>query len=344
VLTASLTGHSRLKNYKWEAMKRIFTSSILILFVQIFFVGILYGQNTVPAGINYQAVARDSDGDELVNTDIEVQFSIRTGSPTGTIVYQEVFTDVTTSKYGVFSLIIGKGTMVGGTVDAFADIDWSTANHYLQVEVKFENTFLDMGTMQFMAVPYALYAGKTLMQDLSVNSSDELSITGGSAAIVIDRSSENELQTLTYNANSRDLTISGTNSTVDLGTEVAFRAQNLESDVAPQLSDVTMTYDAPDLSIGGGFNAGTGIFTAPANGIYTFNVAYLAVGAGVRDVSIYKNSALYEVIAKEVGSSVAIPVRSVTIRLNTGDTVEIKISTGTATQTGTGSFAGYKVD
>ena len=63
------------------------------------------------------------------------------------------------SKYGVFSLIIGKGDPVHGT---FCRHDWSSANHYLQVEVKFENLFMDMGTMQFMAVPYALYAWKSL--------------------------------------------------------------------------------------------------------------------------------------------------------------------------------------
>ena len=48
------------------------------------------------------------------------------------------------------------------SVALFADINWSTVNHYLQVSVKFENNFMDMGTMQFMAVPYALYAGKSL--------------------------------------------------------------------------------------------------------------------------------------------------------------------------------------
>ncbi|MCK7541047.1 MAG: hypothetical protein MZV63_64255 [Marinilabiliales bacterium] len=42
------------------------------------------------------------------------------------------------------------------------NIDWSAFNHWLQVSVKFENNFMDMGTMQFMAVPYALYAGKSL--------------------------------------------------------------------------------------------------------------------------------------------------------------------------------------
>jgi hypothetical protein len=106
-----------------------------------------------------------------------------------------------------------------------------------------------------------------------------------------------------------------------------------------------MTYDTPDLSVGGGFNAGTGVFTAPADGIYTFNVSYYADGAGgSREVSIYVNSAPYEKIAVEITSGTTITVRSVTIRLSKGNTVSVVIYTGTATQTGTGSFAGYKVN
>ena len=140
-------------------MKRVI--SLVLMITGIFLTGgeTASGQGTVPGGINYQAVARDKDGKEIVNTDIEVRFTILSGSPTGTEVYQEVFTDVITSRYGVFSLVIGDGDPVIGT---FAGIDWSTANHYLQVSVKFENNFMDMGTMQFMAVPYALYAGKSL--------------------------------------------------------------------------------------------------------------------------------------------------------------------------------------
>lgn len=117
---------------------------------------------TVPAGINYQAVARDNTGAELANTTISVKFSILKDSPLGTAVYEELHSNVVTSKYGVFSLVIGQGTVTGGTAATLADIDWSSGNYYLNVQVKFDNTFLDMGSMQFLAVPYALYAAKSL--------------------------------------------------------------------------------------------------------------------------------------------------------------------------------------
>ena len=121
-----------------------------------------FGQGNVPLGIYYQAVARDNYGKELVNTKIDVRFSIIIENPLGTVVYQELHSDVITSKYGVFSLIIGHGTPTGGIFGELSQINWSQAYHYLKVEVKFDNDFIDMGTMQFLAVPYALYAQKSL--------------------------------------------------------------------------------------------------------------------------------------------------------------------------------------
>jgi hypothetical protein len=116
----------------------------------------------VPLGIFYQAVDRDNFGKELVNKSIDVKFSIISGNPLGTVVYQELHSGITTSKYGVFSLIIGHGTPTGGLYGELSQVQWNTAYHYLKIEVKFDNDFVDMGTMQFLAVPYALYAQKSL--------------------------------------------------------------------------------------------------------------------------------------------------------------------------------------
>ena len=117
---------------------------------------------SVPMGIYYQAVARDNFGKELVNREIDVRFSIIADNPLGTVVYQELHSGISTSRYGVFSLIIGTGVPTGGTYEKFSQVDWSLSLNYLKVEVKFDNDFLDMGTMQFLAVPYALYAQKSL--------------------------------------------------------------------------------------------------------------------------------------------------------------------------------------
>jgi len=124
--------------------------------------GILSFSQNVPMGIFYQAVARDNFGKELVNKAIDVKFSILKNNEDGLVVYQEIHANVKTTKYGVFSLVIGKGTPSGGIYEYFSQVDWSLATHYLKIEVKFDKDFLYMGTMQFLAVPYALYAQKSL--------------------------------------------------------------------------------------------------------------------------------------------------------------------------------------
>lgn len=121
----------------------------------------LLGQ-TVPYGMHYQAVARDNTGKELSDRSIDVKFTIITGTPLGAIAYQELHQGVKTTKYGVFSLVIGSGVPLGGTAGELSQVEWSTAPHYLKVEIKFFNDFLDMGTMPLLSVPYALYAGKSL--------------------------------------------------------------------------------------------------------------------------------------------------------------------------------------
>jgi hypothetical protein len=138
-----------------KSIKRYYVLMVFLLAVTAAF-----GQN-VPFGIFYQAVARDNYGKELVNQAIDVKFSIISGNPLGPIVYQEL-SHATTSKFGVFTLVIGSGTPTGGTYGELSQIQWNTAYHYLKVEVKFDNDFIDMGTMQFLAVPYALYAQKSL--------------------------------------------------------------------------------------------------------------------------------------------------------------------------------------
>jgi hypothetical protein len=112
--------------------------------------------------MHYQAVARDEAGNELTQKTIDVKFTILSGSPIGTQVYQELYPGVVTSKYGVFSLIIGKGTKTDPSGPDISQVPWDQANQWLRVEIDFGRGFINMGTMQFMAVPYAMYAYKSL--------------------------------------------------------------------------------------------------------------------------------------------------------------------------------------
>jgi hypothetical protein len=133
---------------------------ILLTLTSVLFCAITFAQS-VPQGINYQAVARDANGDVLMNQALTIQFSviadIADTTNTG-ISWQETHT-VSTNDYGLFTAIIGNGTTTGLGFSATFDVtDWGTSNHLLKVEVDYGSGLVDMGTTAFMSVPYAMQA------------------------------------------------------------------------------------------------------------------------------------------------------------------------------------------
>ena len=122
----------------------IFLAAVLIAFTA-----------TAQQGINYKALVKDNLGNVVANQTIDVRFTII--ADTGpTNVYVETHTGVATDANGIVILNIGEGT----TSDVFTDIAWGSDTHALKVEIDIEQdaSFVDMGTTQFMAVPYALQA------------------------------------------------------------------------------------------------------------------------------------------------------------------------------------------
>ena len=220
------------------------------------FSAVILAQDNVPLGIHYQAVARDNFGNELVNRKISVRFSIISEDPLGTVVYQELHQDILTSRFGVFSLIIGHGTPTGkAQYGELSQIAWESAFHFLKVEVKFENDFMDMGTMQFLSVPYALYARRSLEpgpegpkgdtgpkgepgdpasdnQTLSFDGST-LSISGGNSLSLTDL-----VQNLTVSYQS-----DGTYLGISRGNSVKLATIEADGDPKNELQDLTISSD-----------------------------------------------------------------------------------------------------
>ncbi len=86
-----------------------------------------FGQS-VPQGINYQAVARDSTGAVLLNQGLTIQFSVISDITTGNVSWQETHT-VTTNDDGLFAAFKGQGTSTGvGSSATFDVIDWGASN------------------------------------------------------------------------------------------------------------------------------------------------------------------------------------------------------------------------
>jgi hypothetical protein len=112
----------------------------------------------VPQKMNYQAVARNAAGDVIANQNIRVRFSIREGSSSGAIVYQEVH-QVSTNQFGLFTAQIGTGLQ---TLNSFSDISWGSGDKYLQIEFDDQGgtNYQNLGSTQLISVPFALYALK----------------------------------------------------------------------------------------------------------------------------------------------------------------------------------------
>jgi hypothetical protein len=186
---------------------------------------------TSPTGINYQAVARGTDGNTLTSKTLDVRFSILQGGVNGPSVWEEVH-NVTTNNFGVFIVIIGQGTRTGGTYSSFNSIDWSLSAYYLKTEVKFGNDFEAMGTSQMTWVPYALYALKSGSSSSgsdsdSTNELQTIAFQGNTLQIMhkgkvdgsvtlADNDATNELQELSYDAVNEHLTLSKSNTVIDL--------------------------------------------------------------------------------------------------------------------------------
>ena len=131
-----------------------------------------YGQDLVAPldGINYQAVAIDEDGNEIVGVDIDnkplynkeikVRFTIDNG-PSGSIIYYQDEHITNTDKYGLFSVVIGHGINTGiGTENVLIDIPWINGDQWLMIELDIHNdgNYRLVGHEKFMSVPFAFYS------------------------------------------------------------------------------------------------------------------------------------------------------------------------------------------
>lgn len=111
-------------------------STFALLFFLYFGIS-LFAQN----GISFQGIARDPQGNAIVNRTIPVKFTIGSFSETQ---------NLTTDNFGVFSATIGKGTLESGATK-FDDLVFANITENLKVEVD-GNTIYDD---KFNTVPYA---------------------------------------------------------------------------------------------------------------------------------------------------------------------------------------------
>jgi hypothetical protein len=153
-------------------MKKIFTLTFVLLSAYGIFA-------QAPEKLSYQAVIRNSSNELITNTPIGMRISILQGTPTGSVVYQEVYNpNPQTNENGLVNVEIGGG--IPTTAGAFSDIDWSSGPYYLITETDPAGgtNYSLTGTSQILSVPYALSSktSEILTGDLIMDASNKIGI------------------------------------------------------------------------------------------------------------------------------------------------------------------------
>jgi hypothetical protein len=135
--------------------KHLFMKQFL-LFALLLLSGTLFAQ--MPKAINYQAIARNAQGQPLASQTIRVRLSILNQTAGNAVVYSEV-RQLTTSAQGLFTLQIGSSGAVSTTGD-FTAVNWvnnTSSKEVLKLEIdpNADGNFTDLGTQPLSTVPYA---------------------------------------------------------------------------------------------------------------------------------------------------------------------------------------------
>ena len=114
---------------------------------------------TIPPGIPYQAVLRDSSA-LLVNQALTLSFELlQDGLP----VYRESH-QVGSNGYGLVVAVIGQGEAASGR---FADLDWGRADVSVKVQAEWGESVKDLGEFPLWSTAYSFYSDQSAFSDSS---------------------------------------------------------------------------------------------------------------------------------------------------------------------------------
>ena len=145
-------------------MKKIY---VFLLVSFVFFSSNIIAQNN-DFSVFFTGIAKDANSNPAKNRTLYIQTSIIQSEINGTKVLVENFVKKTDAA-GVFSMNIGQGTRIGGSVSKLVDVDWANGPFFLNVKISitpvtpllnwdYNKDWVDLGTTTFGAVPYAMYA------------------------------------------------------------------------------------------------------------------------------------------------------------------------------------------
>lgn len=149
--------------------------------------GDLFAQNP---GINLELIARDRDNNPAKNRRIHVLTEIFPASVNNPLAFADEHT-TQTDDAGIFKVIVGRGTRVGGSFGTILQIPWRSLNYIVRIKVaiepilpivnwNYQNEWIDMGVTSMGLVAYAGYA---LYAD-SVNTNNAvITFSGGNTGL-----------------------------------------------------------------------------------------------------------------------------------------------------------------
>ncbi|MCC7030481.1 MAG: hypothetical protein IT257_09255 [Chitinophagaceae bacterium] len=131
-------------------------STIKLLFAMAIMLCAISTFAQAPHLFNYQGIARDLKGNPMSNKKMAIKIAVLPAADATVAEYEEVQL-ITTNEFGLYTLQIGNGTAVSGTMKS---VKWETGNKYIKVAIDPAGgtNYVDAGTNQLLSVPYALYA------------------------------------------------------------------------------------------------------------------------------------------------------------------------------------------
>jgi hypothetical protein len=111
---------------------------------------------SVPQGMNYQAVARSLDGNSVADATLELHIDLYQLTPEKSVVYTELHS-VATDAFGLFNVTVGNGEDARGE---FSAIPWSSSDVFMEVEIRLpgQSDRTLISDTRLLSVPYAFHA------------------------------------------------------------------------------------------------------------------------------------------------------------------------------------------
>jgi hypothetical protein len=132
-------------------MKRFFT-----LLISLCLLSTMSFAQSVPQGMKYQAVARDTKGQVITNRGLQLKVTLYSDTELRLTQYTEVH-KIITNELGLFSLTIGQGFNAEGTFDK---VPWSETDIWMEVAIQTDDDveFITISDSRMLSVPYAFHA------------------------------------------------------------------------------------------------------------------------------------------------------------------------------------------